>query len=72
MAETFERVLLDAAYCDSTIEDEEYLEEDNAEKMEGDWDRDCENIETRSSLSTAPFIEFGIKLILIEQIFWST
>ncbi|EYB81718.1 hypothetical protein Y032_0375g233 [Ancylostoma ceylanicum] len=33
MAEAFERVLLDAAYSDLTVEDEEYIEEDNDEKM---------------------------------------
>ncbi|EYC10014.1 hypothetical protein Y032_0058g2942 [Ancylostoma ceylanicum] len=53
MAETFDRVLLDAAYCDLTIEDEKDLEEDNDEKMDVDWDIDCENIETRSSPSNA-------------------
>ncbi|EYB85836.1 hypothetical protein Y032_0290g1551 [Ancylostoma ceylanicum] len=43
MAEAFERVLLDAAYCDLAIEDEEDLEEDNNEKMDVDWDTDCEH-----------------------------
>ncbi|EYB81507.1 hypothetical protein Y032_0381g356 [Ancylostoma ceylanicum] len=49
MAEASERILLDAVYCASTIEDEEYIEENNAEKMDVDWDMVCENIETRSS-----------------------
>ncbi|EYC13931.1 hypothetical protein Y032_0042g607 [Ancylostoma ceylanicum] len=49
MAEAFDRVLLDAAYSDSTIEDKEYLEEDNNEKMDVDCDIDCGNIETSSS-----------------------
>ncbi|EYC07794.1 hypothetical protein Y032_0069g399 [Ancylostoma ceylanicum] len=71
MAEAFERVLLDAAYCDLTIEDEENVEEDNDEKMDVDWDVDCENIGTRSSPSNTPFIEFGGKPIPIEQVFWS-
>ncbi|EYB98593.1 hypothetical protein Y032_0130g1555 [Ancylostoma ceylanicum] len=53
MAEASERVLLDAAYCDLTIEDEKDLEEDNDEKMDVDWDIECENIETRSSPSNA-------------------
>ncbi|EYB88319.1 hypothetical protein Y032_0249g125 [Ancylostoma ceylanicum] len=35
MAEAFKRDLLDAAYCDLTIEDDE---EDNAENMDVDWD----------------------------------
>ncbi|EYC40403.1 hypothetical protein Y032_0613g671 [Ancylostoma ceylanicum] len=71
MAEAFERVLLDAAYCDLTIEDEEDLEEDrdNDEKMDVDWEMDCENIETHSSPSNAPFIEFGGKPVPIEQVF---
>ncbi|EYB86491.1 hypothetical protein Y032_0278g1172 [Ancylostoma ceylanicum] len=68
MAEAFERVLLDAAYCDLTVEDEEDLEEDNDEKMDVDWDTDCENIETGSSPSNTPFIELGSKPIPIEQI----
>ncbi|EYC13932.1 hypothetical protein Y032_0042g607 [Ancylostoma ceylanicum] len=42
MAEAFDRVLLDAAYSDSTIEDKEYLEEDNNEKMDVDCDIDCD------------------------------
>ncbi|EYC24174.1 hypothetical protein Y032_0014g2367 [Ancylostoma ceylanicum] len=67
MVEAFERVLLDAAYCDLTIEDEEDLKEDNNEKMNIDWDIDCENIGTRSSPSNTPFIEFGGKHIPIEQ-----
>ncbi|EYC18655.1 hypothetical protein Y032_0026g1294 [Ancylostoma ceylanicum] len=67
MAQAFERVLLDAAYCDLTIEDEEDIEEDNDEKMDVDWDIYCENIETRSSPSNTPFIEFGGKPISIEQ-----
>ncbi|EYC14610.1 hypothetical protein Y032_0040g305 [Ancylostoma ceylanicum] len=66
MAEAFKRVLLDAAYCDLSIEDEEDLEANNDEKMDVDWDRDCENIETRSSPSNNPFIEFGGKPIPIE------
>ncbi|EYC44176.1 hypothetical protein Y032_0470g2035 [Ancylostoma ceylanicum] len=58
MAEAFERVLLDAAHCDLTIEDEEDLEEDrdNDEKMDVNWEMDCEDIETHSSPSNAPFI----------------
>ncbi|EYC44216.1 hypothetical protein Y032_0468g2010 [Ancylostoma ceylanicum] len=69
MAEAFERVLLYAAYCDLTVEDEENVEEDNDEKMDVDWDIDCENIGTRSSPSSTPFIEFGGKPIPIEQVF---
>ncbi|EYB81733.1 hypothetical protein Y032_0375g242 [Ancylostoma ceylanicum] len=53
MAEASDGVLLDAAYCDLTIEDEKDLEEDNDEKKDVDWDIDCENIETRSSPSNA-------------------
>ncbi|EYC09227.1 hypothetical protein Y032_0009g720 [Ancylostoma ceylanicum] len=53
MAEASDRVLLDAAYCNLTIEDEKDLEEDNDEKMDVDWDIDCMNIETRSSPSNA-------------------
>ncbi|EYB92029.1 hypothetical protein Y032_0199g1676 [Ancylostoma ceylanicum] len=71
MAEASERILLDAVYCASTIEDEEYIEENNAEKMDVDWDMVCENIETRSSPWNTPFIEFGSKPIPIEQVFWS-
>ncbi|EYC20608.1 hypothetical protein Y032_0021g308 [Ancylostoma ceylanicum] len=57
-----------AFYCASTIEDEEYIKENNAEKMDVDWDMDCENIETRSSSSNTLFIEFGRKRIPIEQV----
>ncbi|EYB86561.1 hypothetical protein Y032_0204g1877 [Ancylostoma ceylanicum] len=71
MAEAFERVLLGAAYCDLTVEDMEDLEEDNDEKMDVDWDIDCENIETRSSPSNTPLIEFGGKSTPTEQVFWS-
>ncbi|EYB97894.1 hypothetical protein Y032_0136g1984 [Ancylostoma ceylanicum] len=67
MAEAFERVLLDAAYCDLTREDEEDLEEANDEKMDVNRDIDYENIETRSSPSNTPFIEFMGKPIPIEQ-----
>ncbi|EYC26403.1 hypothetical protein Y032_0010g1135 [Ancylostoma ceylanicum] len=67
MAEAFQRVLLDAAYCDITIENEENVEEDNDEKMDVHWDIDCENIGTRSSPSNTPFIEFGSKPIPIQQ-----
>ncbi|EYB85832.1 hypothetical protein Y032_0290g1547 [Ancylostoma ceylanicum] len=67
MAEAFERVLLDAAYCDLSIEDEEDLEANNDEKMDIDWDIDCENIRTRSSPSNTSYIEFGGKPIPIEQ-----
>ncbi|EYC36877.1 hypothetical protein Y032_0847g2665 [Ancylostoma ceylanicum] len=66
MAEAFERVLLNVAYCDSTIEDEECLD-DNDEKMDVDWDVHCENIETRSSPSNTPFIESGGKPTPTEQ-----
>ncbi|EYC40948.1 hypothetical protein Y032_0588g355 [Ancylostoma ceylanicum] len=69
MVEASERVLLDAVYCASTIEDERCIEENNAEKMDVDWDMDCENIETRCSSSNTPFIEFGSKRIPIEQVF---
>ncbi|EYC01515.1 hypothetical protein Y032_0106g3736 [Ancylostoma ceylanicum] len=41
MAEAFERVLPDAAYCGLTIEDEEDIKEDNEEKMDIDWEIDC-------------------------------
>ncbi|EYC16205.1 hypothetical protein Y032_0034g2856 [Ancylostoma ceylanicum] len=51
MVEAFDRVLLDAAYCDLTIENEEDLEGDNDKKMDVDWDIECENIETRASPS---------------------
>ncbi|EYB88946.1 hypothetical protein Y032_0239g3323 [Ancylostoma ceylanicum] len=71
MAGAFERVLLDVAYSEFAEEDEEDLEEDNDEKMLVNWDMDRENIETRSSPSTAPFIEFGGKPIPIGQVFWS-
>ncbi|EYC24791.1 hypothetical protein Y032_0013g2110 [Ancylostoma ceylanicum] len=64
MAEASERILLDAVYCASTIEDEEYIEEN---KIDVDWDKVCENIETRSSPWNTPFIEFGSKPIPIEQ-----
>ncbi|EYC14089.1 hypothetical protein Y032_0042g712 [Ancylostoma ceylanicum] len=64
MAEAFESVLVDAAYSDLTIEDEEDLEEDNNKKMDVDWDINCANIETRSSRSNAPFIQFGGKTYL--------
>ncbi|EYB91257.1 hypothetical protein Y032_0208g2078 [Ancylostoma ceylanicum] len=37
MAEAFERVLLDAAFSELMIQDEEYLD-DNDEKMDVDWD----------------------------------
>ncbi|EYC36255.1 hypothetical protein Y032_0914g3026 [Ancylostoma ceylanicum] len=70
MAEAFERDLLDAAYCDLTIEDEEDLKENNDEKMGVDWDMDCENIRTRSSSSNTPFVKFVGKPNT-EQIFWS-
>ncbi|EYC25545.1 hypothetical protein Y032_0011g1268 [Ancylostoma ceylanicum] len=40
MAEAFERVLPDAAYCGLTVEDEEDIEEDNDKKMDIDWDID--------------------------------
>ncbi|EYC10145.1 hypothetical protein Y032_0057g2788 [Ancylostoma ceylanicum] len=66
MAEAFERVLLNVAYCDSTVEDEESLD-DNDEKMDVDWNVDCENIETRSSPSNTPFIESVGKPIPTEQ-----
>ncbi|EYC09492.1 hypothetical protein Y032_0060g3146 [Ancylostoma ceylanicum] len=49
MAEAFEKVLLDVASCDLTIEDEEYIEEDNDEKMDIVSDIDCEDIETHCS-----------------------
>ncbi|EYC17494.1 hypothetical protein Y032_0030g2087 [Ancylostoma ceylanicum] len=55
MAEVFESVLLNAAYSDLTIQNEEYLD-DSDEKMDIDWNIDCGNIETRSSLLV---IEFG-------------
>ncbi|EYC16180.1 hypothetical protein Y032_0034g2843 [Ancylostoma ceylanicum] len=69
MAEAFERVLLEAAYYEMTIEDEEDLEDDNDEKMDFDRDIDCENMETRCSPSNAPFIEFVDKPISIEHVF---
>ncbi|EYC03313.1 hypothetical protein Y032_0095g2867 [Ancylostoma ceylanicum] len=69
MTEAFERVLLDAAYCDLTIEDEEDLQEDNDEKMDVDWDTDCENIGTRSSSSNTPFIECGASPYLLNRCF---
>ncbi|EYC45237.1 hypothetical protein Y032_0435g1423 [Ancylostoma ceylanicum] len=69
MAEAFERFLLDAAYCDLTTEDEENVEEDNDEKMDVDWDTDCENIGTRSSPSNTPFIEFGASPYLLSRYF---
>ncbi|EYC05661.1 hypothetical protein Y032_0081g1509 [Ancylostoma ceylanicum] len=67
MAEAFEGVLLDAAYCDLTIESGEDLEEDNDEKMDIDWDIDCENIGTRSSSSNTPFIDFGASPYLLNR-----
>ncbi|EYB96970.1 hypothetical protein Y032_0145g2514 [Ancylostoma ceylanicum] len=69
MAEAFERVLPDAAYSGLTIEDEEDIEEDNDEKMNIDWDIDCENIGTRSSPSDTPFIEFGASAYLSDRYF---
>ncbi|EYC36293.1 hypothetical protein Y032_0912g3010 [Ancylostoma ceylanicum] len=69
MAEAFERVLLDAAYIYLTIEDEEDIEEDNDEKMDVDWDIDCENMESRSSPSYTPFIEFGVSPYLLNRYF---
>ncbi|EYC14628.1 hypothetical protein Y032_0040g312 [Ancylostoma ceylanicum] len=38
MTEAFERVLLDAANCNLTIEDEEDLEAGNDKIMNADWD----------------------------------
>ncbi|EYB99773.1 hypothetical protein Y032_0120g929 [Ancylostoma ceylanicum] len=65
MAEAFERVLFDAAHSDLTIEDEKDPE-DNDEKMDVDWNVDCEKIETRSS---SLFIDFGGEPIPIEQLY---
>ncbi|EYC05854.1 hypothetical protein Y032_0080g1401 [Ancylostoma ceylanicum] len=65
--ELLKRILLDAAYSDLTVEDEEYLEENDDEQMDVDWDMDCEDIETRSSSSNTPFIKFGGESIPIEQ-----
>ncbi|EYC20478.1 hypothetical protein Y032_0022g647 [Ancylostoma ceylanicum] len=45
MGEAFERVLFDAANSDSTIQDEEYV--DDNEKV--DWDINYGNIEARRS-----------------------
>ncbi|EYC32568.1 hypothetical protein Y032_0003g1661 [Ancylostoma ceylanicum] len=71
MTEAFESVLLEAAHYDMRIEDEEDLEEGNDEKMDVDPDLNRENIETSSSPSTAPSIEFGGKPMLLGEVFWS-
>ncbi|EYB93042.1 hypothetical protein Y032_0187g1132 [Ancylostoma ceylanicum] len=74
MAEAFERVLLDAAYCGLTIEDEEDIEEDNDEKMDNDWDIDyfgirrfiCRSLLFFSSIFVAESIpSFGVFVDLV-------
>ncbi|EYC45399.1 hypothetical protein Y032_0429g1301 [Ancylostoma ceylanicum] len=69
MAEAFESVQLEAASYEMMTEDEEDLEEGNDEKMDIDWDIDCENIGTLSSPSNTPFIEFRASAYLSDRYF---